>query len=64
MKEKKRKMDEACVKAIENGDYNFAYTKYKSIVLTLNEKFGEKEKEQDTSFVKKLGTIHNKQALA
>lgn len=55
---------EACVRAIENGDYNFAYTRYKSIVLALNEQFGEKEKEHETCFVKKLGTLHNKPALA
>ena len=55
---------EACVKAIENKDYDFAYTRYKSIVLALNEQFGEKEKEQETAFVKKLGTLHNKPALA
>lgn len=55
---------EACVKAIENGDYDFAYNRYKSSVLALNEQFGEKEKEQETGFVKKLGTLHNKPALA
>ena len=55
---------EACVKAIENGDYDFAYNRYKSSVLALNEQFGEKEKEQKTGPVKKLGTIHNKPALA
>ncbi len=55
---------DVCVKAIENGDYDFAYNRYKSSVLTLNEQFGEKEKEQETSFVKKIGTIHNKPALA
>ena len=55
---------EACVKAIENGDYDFAYNRYKSSVLALNEQFGEKEKEQATSFVKKLGTLHSKPALA
>lgn len=55
---------EACVKAIENKDYDFAYTRYKSIVLALNEQFGEKEKEQETGFVKKLGALHNKPALA
>lgn len=54
----------ACVKAIENGDYDFAYNRYKSSVLALNEQFGEKEKEQETAFVKKLGTLHNKPALA
>ena len=53
---------EACVKAIENGDYDFAYNRYKSSVLALNEQFGKKEKE--TGFVKKLGTLHNKPALA
>ena len=55
---------EACVKAIENGDYDFAYNRYKSSVLALNEQFGEKEKEQETGFVKKLGALHNKPALA
>ena len=55
---------EACVKAIENGDYDFAYSRYKSSVLTLNEQFGKKEKEQETRVVKKLGAIHNKLALA
>ena len=55
---------EACVKAIENGDYDFAYNRYKSSVLALNEQFGEKEKEQETGFVKKFGTLHNKLALA
>ena len=55
---------EACVKAIENKDYDFAYTKYKSIVLALNEQFGEKEKEQETDFVKKLGALYNKPVLA
>lgn len=55
---------EACVKAIENGDYDFAYNRYKSSVLALNEQFGEKEKEQKTGFVKKLGTLNNKPALA
>ena len=55
---------EACVKAIENKDYDFAYTRYKSIVLALNEQFGEKEKEQENGFVKKLGALHNKPALA
>ncbi len=55
---------EACIKAIENGDYDFAYSRYKSSVLTLNEQFGEKEKEQETGFVKKFGTFHNRPALA
>ena len=55
---------EPCVKAIENGDYDFAYNRYKSSVLALNEQFGEKEKEQATGFVKKLGTLHSKPALA
>ena len=55
---------EACVKAIENGDYDFAYNRYKSSVLALNEQFGEKEKEQETGFVKKIGALHNKPALA
>ena len=55
---------EACVKAIENKDYDFACNRYKSIVLALNEQFGEKEKEQETGFVKKLGALHNKPALA
>ena len=55
---------EASVKAIENGDYDFAYNRYKSSVLALNEQFGEKEKEKATDFVKKLGTLHSKLALA
>ena len=55
---------EACVKAIENGDYDFAYNRYKSSVLALNEQFGEKEKEQETGFVKKIGALHNKLTLA
>ncbi len=55
---------EACIKAIENGDYDFAYSRYKSSVLTLNEQFGEKEKEQETGFVKKFCTFHNRPALA
>ena len=55
---------ETCVKAIENGDYDFAYNRYRSSVLALNEQFGEKEKEQKTGFVKKLGTLNNKPALA
>ena len=55
---------EACVKAIENGDYDFAYNRYKSSVLALNEQFGEKEKEQENGFVKKLCTLNNKPALA
>ena len=55
---------EPSVKAIENGDYDFAYNRYKSSVLALNEQFGEKEKEQETGFVKKIGALHNKPALA
>ena len=55
---------EACVKAIENGDYDFAYNRYKSSVLALNEQFGEKEKEQEIGFVKKIGALHSKPALA
>ncbi len=50
---------ETCVKAIENGDYAFAYTMYKSIVLTLNEQFGTKK---ENIFVKKLGSLHSKSA--
>ena len=45
---------EACVKTIENKDYDFAYNRY--IVLTLNEQFGEKE--QEIRVVKKLRTLH------
>ena len=55
---------DACVKAIEKENYNFAYNRYKSSVLALNEQFGKKEKDQETGFVKKLGTLHNKPALA
>ncbi len=55
---------EPCVNAIENGDYDFAYNRYKSSVLTLNEQFGETVKEQEIGFVKKLGTINYKSALA
>ena len=55
---------EACVKAIENGDYDFAYSRYKSSVLALNEQFGKKEKEQETGFVKKLGALHSIPTLA
>ena len=47
---------EACVKAIENKGYDFAYNRYKCIVLTLNEQFGEKE--QEIRVVKKLHTLH------
>ena len=43
---------DACVKAIENGDYDFAYSRYKNSVLDLNEQFGKKE--IVTAFVKKL----------
>ena len=45
---------EACVKAIENGNYDFAYNRYKSSVLVLNEQFGKKENVQATDFIKKL----------
>ena len=55
---------EACVKAIENGDYDFAYSRYKSSVLALNEQFGKKEKEQETGFVKKLGALYSIPTLA
>ena len=55
---------EACVKAIEDGNYDFAYNRYKSSVLALKEQFGKKEKEPETCFVKKIGTIHNKPALS
>ena len=54
---------EACVKAIENGDYDFAYNRYKNSVLALNEQFGDKEKEKGTVFVKTL-TRYHKSALA
>ena len=55
---------EACVKAIENGDYDFAYNRYKSSVLALNEQFGKKEKERETGFVKKLVCLHSTPTLA
>ena len=44
---------EACVKTIENKDYDFTYNRYKSIVLALNEQFGEKEKKARSWFCKK-----------
>ena len=47
------------VKAIKNKGYEFTYTKCKSIVLTLNEQFGEKESK---NFVTKLDVLHNKLA--
>ena len=52
---------DACVRAIENGDYDFAYNRYKSSVLALNEQFGEKEKEQESGFVKTLKLKTNNQ---
>lgn len=55
---------DACVKAIENGNFEFAYNRYKNSVLALNEQFGEKEIEQKTSFAKKIGTLHSNLALA
>lgn len=33
----------ACVEAIENGDYKFAYERYKSTTLALEEQFARKE---------------------
>lgn len=33
----------ACVEAIENGDYDFAYQRYKSSTLALEEQFARKE---------------------
>lgn len=53
---------DVCVKAIEQGDYEFAYKRYKSSVLALSEQFNTKEKE--TPFVKKLGSVHNKRSYA
>ncbi|MDD2208657.1 MAG: hypothetical protein PHU45_04855 [Bacilli bacterium] len=32
-----------CVEAIENGNYNFAYERYKSSILALEEQFARKE---------------------
>lgn len=32
---------DACVTAIENGDYNFAYDRYKSSVISLGETFAK-----------------------
>ncbi len=53
----------ACVKAIENNDYNFAYNRYKSSVLALNEQFGKKKKEKEQGFIKKFGTLYNRTSL-
>ena len=47
-----------CVKAIENSDYDFAYNRYKNSVLVLSEQFSQKE--QEHTFVKKIGSLHNK----
>jgi hypothetical protein len=41
-----------CVEAIKNGDYDFAYNRYKNSVLTLEEKFARPELEK--RFVKSL----------
>lgn len=54
------KVVDACVKAIEKGDYEFAYKRYKSSVLALNEQFGEKE----ISFVKRKGTPYSRPLFA
>ena len=51
---------DACVNAIEKGDYEFAYKRYKSSVLALNEQFGEKE----ISFVKRKGTPYSRPLFA
>ena len=32
---------DACVKAIENGDYEFAYSRYKSSILAFEENFAK-----------------------
>ncbi len=34
---------DVCVEAIKNGDYEFAYNRYKSSLLSLEETFGRKE---------------------
>lgn len=54
---------EACVRAIESGNYDFAYNRYKSSVLALNEQFNTKAKKQETVLVKKLSTLHSKTTL-
>lgn len=54
------KVVDACVKAIEKDDYEFAYKRYKSSVLALNEQFGEKE----ISFVKRKGTPYSRPLFA
>lgn len=51
---------DACVKAIEHGEYEFAYNRYKSSVLALSKQFDVKEIE--TPCVKKIGSIYNNQA--
>ena len=51
-----------CVKAIENGNYDLAYSRYKTSVLALAEQFGAQLKEN--SLVKKLGSLHNKIVFA
>lgn len=50
----------ACVEAIENGDYNFAYERYKSSTLALEEQFARKEYE--ARLVRTLKTLALKNA--
>ena len=45
-----------CVKAIEMGDFEFAYKRYKNSILCLEEEFGTKEIKK--GHIKSLGTIY------
>ncbi len=51
------------IRAVEKGDYDLAYNRYKSSILALNEQFGTKKIEKETGFVKKLGYLSNKLSL-
>ena len=53
-----------CVKAIENGNYDFAYNRYKSSVLALAEQFGQKEKHQKNNLIKRIEPSHKKISFA
>ena len=47
----------ACVEAIKNGDYNFAYNRYKNSILSFEEIFARKELQK--KLVKSLKRVNN-----
>lgn len=53
-----------CVEAIEKGDFDFAYSRYKNSVLALDDQFGAKEKRQENNPTKQLSIFYNKFAPA